>query len=255
MSLRIDHPAPGVWRLLIDRPDKRNAIDHDVRQALIEALEDAATDPGCRAVVLGGVGGMFSAGGDIASMAGLDEAGARARMRHIHQLCRQLQDFPKPSVAAVEGYCAGAGAGMALLCDLIVASADSRFLFPFLKLGLAPDWGLLRTLPARVGLARARRLLLRGEAIGAEQALDLGLADELVAGDAMAAALGLAEQLAELPLAAFARMKRRLANPAALLIEELRREEEDQAVLLLAEEFREGFAAFQEKRAPRFGRG
>ncbi|AOE86786.1 enoyl-CoA hydratase/isomerase family protein [Pseudomonas sp. TCU-HL1] len=252
MSLRIDHPAPGVWRLLIDRPDKRNAIDHDVRQALIEALDSAVADLDCRALVLGGVDGMFSAGGDIASMSGLDELGARARMRHIHELCSRLQNLPVPVVAAAQGYCAGAGAGMALLADLIVAGPNSKFLFPFLRLGLAPDWGLLRTLPARVGQARARRLLMRGDAIGGEEAVRLGLADELVDDDVMEASLRMAQRLAELPREAFGRMKWRLANPAQSFAEELQREEDDQAVLLLGSDFQEGFAAFNEKREPRF---
>ncbi|MCY1262347.1 2,3-dehydroadipyl-CoA hydratase [compost metagenome] len=254
MSLRIDYPAAGVWRLLIDRPDKRNAIDHDVRQALIEALDAAAADRDCAALVLGGVGGMFSAGGDIASMDGLDELGARTRMRHIHTLCLRLQELPIPVVAAAQGYCAGAGAGMALLADLIVAGPDSKFLFPFLRLGLAPDWGLLRTLPARVGQAQARRLLLRGQPISGEEAIRLGLADELVGDDVMDAALRLATRLAELPREAFWRMKRRLSSPAPDFAEELQREEDDQAVLLLGADFREGFAAFSERREPRFQR-
>lgn len=254
MSLRIDHPAAGVWRLLIDRPDKRNAIDHDVRQALIEALDAAVADRDCGAIVLGGVGEIFSAGGDIASMEGLDELGARTRMRHIHSLCLRLQELPIPVVVAAQGYCAGAGAGMALLADVIVVGPDSKFLFPFLRLGLAPDWGLLRTLPARVGQARARTLLLRGKPIGGEEAFCLGLVDELVEGDVMDAALGLALRMAELPREAFLRMKRRLNSPASSFVEELQREEDDQAVLLLGADFREGFAAFNEKRAPRFQR-
>ncbi|MGL4318187.1 MAG: enoyl-CoA hydratase/isomerase family protein [Pseudomonas sp.] len=254
MSLRIDHPAAGVWRLLIDRPDKRNAIDHDVRQALVEALDAAVADRDCGAIVLGGVGEIFSAGGDIASMDGLDELGARTRMRHIHNLCLRLQELPIPVVVAAQGYCAGAGASMALLADVIVAGPDSKFLFPFLRLGLAPDWGLLRTLPARVGQARARSLLLRGQPIGGEEALCLGLVDEWAEGDVMDAALVLASRLAELPREAFWRMKRRLNSPAPGFVEELQREEDDQAVLLLGADFREGFAAFNEKRAPRFQR-
>ncbi|GLU39246.1 enoyl-CoA hydratase/isomerase family protein [Pseudomonas sp. NBRC 100443] len=252
MSVRLDHPVEGLWRLLIDRPEKRNAIDFSVRQALIEALDAAVADRDCRAVVIGGVGGTFSAGGDIASMDGLDEIGARDRMRHIHALCQRLQNLPMPLVAAVQGYCAGAGAGMAMFADLIVCEPQSKFLFPFLRLGLAPDWGLLRTLPARLGPARARRLLLGGETVGGEEAVRLGLADELAVDDAMVAALRIAARLAELPHEAFRQMKSRLAEPAPSFAEELQREEDDQVRLLLGDDFREGFAAFNEKREPRF---
>jgi len=254
MVILIDRPAAGVWRLLINRPDKRNAIDHAVRQALLETLDAAERNPSCRALLIGGVGGNLSAGGDIASMADLDEAGARERMLHIHQLCRRLQGFPLPVVTAAEGFCAGAGVGMALLTDLIVAGPSSKFLFPFLRLGLAPDWGSLRTLPARIGVAAARRMLSHGEVIQGEDALRLGLADAWGDHDVMAAALTHAERLAALPQDAFARMKRRLAEPAASFDHELQREEDDQAVLLLGADFREGFAAFNEKRAPQFTR-
>jgi 2-(1,2-epoxy-1,2-dihydrophenyl)acetyl-CoA isomerase len=251
MSVLLDHPAPGIWRLLINRPDKRNAINHEVRQALIENLQASRRDPGCRAVVLGGVAGMFSAGGDIASMADLTEAGARQRMQHIHQLCHLLESLPLPVVAAAEGFCVGAGVGMALLADVIVASPASKFQFPFMRLGLTPDWGSLRTLPARVGLGKAKQMLSHGQVISGEQALASGLVDEL-SDQPMAAAISYATLLAALPQDAFARMKRRLNQPAASFAEELQREEDDQAVLLLGADFREGFAAFNDKREPRF---
>lgn len=252
MGILIDRPAPGILRLLINRPDKRNAINHEVRQALIVALQAARGDAQCRAVVLGGVGGMFSAGGDIASMADLDEAGARERMQHIHQLCRLLEGLPLPVVAAAEGFCAGAGVGMVLLADVIVAGPSSKFLFPFMRLGLAPDWGTLRTLPARIGVAAAKRMLVHGQVISGSEAVAQGLADELADGDVMAAALSRAQQMAALPQGAFARMKQRLQEPAASFAAELQREEDDQAVLLLGADFREGFAAFAEKREPQF---
>lgn len=252
MSVLLDHPAPSVWRLLINRPEKRNAINHEVRQALLDALDAAQKDTDCRALVIGGVGGMFSAGGDIASMADLDEAGARERMQHIHQLCRRLLAFPLPVVTAAEGFCAGAAVGVALLTDVIVAGPRSKFLFPFMRLGLAPDWGILRTLPARIGVAAAKRMLVHGEIIPGEQAVHLGLADELAADDVMVVAVKSAVRLAALPHEAFARTKLRLMEPTATFSQELEREENDQAVLLLGADFREGFAAFGEKRTPQF---
>jgi 2-(1,2-epoxy-1,2-dihydrophenyl)acetyl-CoA isomerase len=252
MTILIDRPAPGVLRLLINRPEKRNSINYEVRVALMEALVASRDDPQCRAIVLGGVGGMFSAGGDLASMAGQDEAGARARMSHIHQLCHLIVQTPVPVISAVEGFCAGAGIGMALLGDVIVAGSSSKFLFPFMRLGLTPDWGTLRTLPARIGVAAAKRMLVHGQVIPGEDAVRLGLADEFAGDDVMGAALACATRMARLPQAAFAHMKTRLNHPAATFAQELQREEDDQAGLLQSADFREGYAAFGEKREPDF---
>jgi 2-(1,2-epoxy-1,2-dihydrophenyl)acetyl-CoA isomerase len=251
--LLVDKPAAHVVRLLINRPDKRNAIDFDVREQMFVALEAALADEATRAIVLGGVGGVFSAGGDVASMEGLDEAGARARMQHIHRLCRRVADAPVPVVSAIEGIAAGAAVGLALLGDWIVVGAGTRVLFPFLKLGLAPDWGQLLTLPRRVGLPMARRLVTRASPLPGAEALAIGLADEQVAdADVMATAIAKASEWARLPLGAFARTKARLNHPSPTLDAELAREEDDQVALLRGPEFSEGFAAFKEKRAAGF---
>lgn len=251
MVLLADQPAPQVLRLRINRPDKRNAIDYDVRQALMDALSAARDDAGCRAIVLGGVDGRFSAGRDIASMTQLAEAQARERMQHIHRLCRLIIALPQPVVSAAEGFCAGAG--LALLGDVIVAGAHSKFLFPFFRLGLVPDWGTPRSLPARVGVAAARRMLVHGQVISGADAARNGLVDEFVGdGDVVAAAIERAVALAALPQAAFARMKAQLIQPSGSFEEELQREEDDQAALLLGADCCEGYAAFTEKRSPDF---
>lgn len=249
----IDRPAPHVARLLINRPDKRNAIDHDVRQALIDALTPLAADSRTRAVVLGGVGGVFSAGGDVSSMAGLDAAGARQRMQHVHALCRLVAALPVPVVSAAEGFTVGAAVGLALLGDRIVAGDGSRFLFPFLKLGLTPDWGQLLTLPRRVGLPAARRILSAAAPVDGAEALRIGLADTLMAdGEVMAEAVRQAEALARLPRQAYARMKARLQEPSGTLADELAREVADQTLCLTGDEFVEGLDAFRSRREPDF---
>ena len=143
--------------------------------------------------------------------------------------------------------------GLALLGDHIVVGPGSKILFPFLKLGLAPDWGSLLTLPRRIGLPAARRVLGSGKTLSGTEALELGLADQLVDdASVMQAAIDKASELAQLPQAAFARMKQRLNNPATSLDAELQREEDDQAVLLLGADFKEGYAAFTEKRSADF---
>jgi 2-(1,2-epoxy-1,2-dihydrophenyl)acetyl-CoA isomerase len=252
-KLRVDEPVPHVLRVLIDRPEKRNAIDFDVRQQLTEVLELCCKETHIRAVVIGGVGGHLSAGGDLPSMVGLSEADARARMRHIATLCRAIHGSPIPIVTAMEGFSAGACIGLALLGDYIVAGQNSKILLPFMKLGLVPDWGLLYTLPKRVGIPAARRLLVSGETLSGLNAERIALVDEAVVdADVMEAAVRRALQYSLLPRAALTRMKRRLGVPSSSLAEELTREQEDQTELLLGAEFREGYAAFMEKRAADF---
>lgn len=249
----LDHPAPHVARLRINRPDKRNAIDHDVRQALTQALGSVLADRDTRALVLGGVDGVFSAGGDVPSMLGLTEPQARARMQHIHILCRLVAAARIPVVSAIEGIGAGAAVGLALLGDEIVVGEGTKILFPFLKLGLVPDWGQLLTLPRRVGLPTARRVFTAGAAVTGAEALRIGLADTLVGDDdVMAAAVRRAVVLGQLPLDAFARMKDRLHQVSPSLAEELQREENDQAVCLLSPDFVEGYDAFRNKRTVDF---
>lgn len=249
----VDTPAPHVGRLRINRPDKRNAIDLATRHALIEAMRGFLADPACRAVVFGGVGGVLSSGGDISSMGGLTEAQARERMQHVHELCRLVANGGLPVVTALEGIGAGGGAGIAMLSDYVVVGPGSKLLFPFLKLGLTPDWGLLYSLPRRVGPTRAIQLLSSAKLIEGAEAHRLGLADELVDdGEVMNVAIAKAAEFARLPADAFAKMKRRLAIPSESLDEELAREEDDQAICLLGAEFREGHAAFMEKRSADF---
>ncbi len=249
----VDWPAPHVARLRINRPDKRNAIDFDVREQLTQRLRELQHDSATRAIVIGGVGGVFSAGGDVPSMRGLTEAQARERMQHIHVLCRLVARTRFPVVSAMEGFSAGAVVGLALLGDFTVGGPGTRVMFPFLRLGLAPDWGQLLTLPRRVGIGAARRILTSGRTVEGEEAHRLGLLDLLVPDEeVMEAAVRQASDLARLPQEAFSRMKQRLNGVSGSLDEELAREETDQAVCLLGDDFEEGYAAFSEKRAPDF---
>lgn len=249
----MDRPAPHVARLRINRPDKRNAIDFDVREQLTQQLGELLNDRTTRALVIGGVGGVFSSGGDVPSMQGLTEVQARERMQHVHVLCRLVANARFPVVSAMEGFTAGAVVGLALLGDRMVGGPGTRVMFPFLRLGLVPDWGQLLTLPRRVGIGHARRLLTCGKTLDGEEAYRLGLLDLLVPDEqVMDTAVREASELALLPQEAFSRMKQRLNEVSGSLAEELAREESDQAVCLTGNEFKEGFAAFSEKRAPDF---
>ncbi|MCP5150252.1 MAG: enoyl-CoA hydratase/isomerase family protein [Ectothiorhodospiraceae bacterium] len=243
----------GVLRVAIDRPEKRNPMSPSVRDGLLAALEPALGDDAVRAVVLGSQGGFFCAGGDIESMRDLDGGVARRRMQGHHRLVRLLAACEKPVVAAVEGYAVGAGAGLALLADTIVLGAGATIGFPFFRVGLVPDLGLLYNLPRRVGPARARQLLLRAQMVKGEAALAMGLADELAEDGAVEQrALEIARELARMPPGAFGLAKRQLALAPPDLDTALELETTAQSIAFLGAEFAEGRAAFLEKRKPRF---
>lgn len=249
----IDQPAPHVARIRINRPESRNALDQTTRQRLIEGLEVISSDKANRALVFGGVEAVLSAGGDVPSMYGLSEQQARERMRHGRKLSNLFAELDIPVVTAIEGMGVGNSVGLALLGDFILMGEDAFVMFPFLKLGLIPDWGILRSLPRRIGLGKARRVLMTCERIPAVKAEQMGLVDELVPKDqVMARAIEQAETFAQLPIAAFARMKQRLNQITTTLDQELATEEGNQSALLLAEEFVEGYNALTEKRSAIF---
>jgi 2-(1,2-epoxy-1,2-dihydrophenyl)acetyl-CoA isomerase len=252
MSVLTDTPAPGVLRILIDRPDARNAINAAVREPLLDAVTRAQSDPEVRALVIGGTGGMFSAGGDLPSLVGIGEQAALARLRDGHALVSLLWSYPKPVVAAVERFAIGAGAGLALLSDEIVIGEKALLGFPFIRLGLVPDWGLSGTVARRAGAEAAAKLFAAAANVPADRALALGLADHVVSDEAvMEVAIGRAEVLARLAPGAFARLKLRLRGDAETALR-LDREARDQAACLVSPEFAEGYAAFRAKREPRF---
>lgn len=249
----VDRPAEAIVRIALNRPDKRNALNPALRLALIDALAAALDDPACAAIVLTGAGGHFCAGGDIDSMAGMTVQDSRARMKSNHKLVAMVANAEKPVVAAVEGYAVGAGAGLALLADTIVLGESGSIGFPFFKIGLIPDYGILWSLPRRVGAARARQILLYARMLKGKAALDAGLADEVVAdGTAADRAVALALELAAMPPHAFALAKRQLALQPESLDAALEMEAIGQALSQQTGEFAEGRTAFLEKRPPRF---
>ena len=251
--LTIDHPADGIRRIGFNRVDKRNALNPDLRGALIEALQAAADDAAVHAIVLAGNGGHFCAGGDLDSMDGMTPQTGRQRMKHNHRMVRLLAESEKPVIAAVSGYAVGAGAGIALLADTIVMGEGAAIGIPFLRVGLVPDYGLLYTLPRRVGLARARQMILHARMLRGREALEAGLADEMVADhEVEARAVACAEELAAMPPHAFAVAKHQLGLWPTSLEGALEMEAMAQAACFSTSEFTEGRAAFREKRAPDF---
>jgi 2-(1,2-epoxy-1,2-dihydrophenyl)acetyl-CoA isomerase len=250
MSLR-ESREDGVLILTLDEPARRNPIGHAVRQALLARLIAAETEAETRAVVLTGAGGHFSAGGDIRDQAGVETvAAARPRFVLIAELVSRMVRYPKPLVAAVEGWAAGGGFSLALACETVVASESARFAASFGAIGLIPDLGLLATLPARIGAARAQRMILSGARLDAARALELGVVDQLApAGEALAAACAVARAAAEAAPLPRALVKDFLAAEVDRALEfELR----VQPFLMLSADAAEGRAAFFEKRPPVF---
>ena len=251
--VNIERRADGIARVAINRPDKRNALNDEVRNTLIAELPGIIADGSVHALVLTGEGGHFCAGGDIASMKGLDSKGARARMKANHQIVRMIAEAEKPVVTAIEGFAVGAGAGLAMLGDTAVIAESGTIGFPFFKVGLIPDYGILHTLPRRAGGAKARQILLYAKMVKAADAVRMGLADELVPeGTAEEVAVERAHELAAMPPFAFAIAKQQLGLAPVKLDEALEMEALAQAGCFGADEFTEGFAAFMEKRPPVF---
>ncbi len=251
MDTRLIQETHGSVRLLrLDNPARRNALSRALRAELHVALQQADEDPAIRSVVLTGSAEVFSAGGDLNDMNVGDLNAGRVRMQKNAELVRQMLRMNKPLIAAIEGWAVGAGLSVALACDSLVCGATARFAAGFGKVGLLADLGQLHTLPARIGVGRARQVLMFGQVIEAEEALRIGLVDQLcAAGDALNTALALAaqvEQQAPLPLAM---TKALLADGLELLLE---REGDFQAQLFLSADHAEGKAAFLDKRSPSF---
>lgn len=241
----------GVLTLTLDYPARRNALALPLREALHEALEAAQGDAEIRAVVLAGAGGSFCSGGDISGMEVADAMAGRERMRRTHRLIRLMVAGRLPIVAAVEGWCVGAGLSLACACDTILAAEDACFMAGFGRIGLIPDLGLPFTLPARIGAGRARQMFLYGSRLSAAEAERIGLVDGVVPkGQALAAAAEKARFLAAQAPLPIALAKRMLAEGLERALED---ERHFQTLCFLSAEHAEGRAAFLAKREPDFG--
>ncbi|MEH3139683.1 MAG: enoyl-CoA hydratase-related protein [Mycobacterium kyogaense] len=251
----LTHDEDAVRVITLNRPERRNAIDIPLRLELAEALVGADADDHVGAIVLTGAGTTFCSGGDISTMKVMSEQDARDRAELAQRVIRAIWDTPKPVIAAVEGAAFGAGAALAAACDRVVVARDARFATTFTNVGLAGDMGSFSSLPRRMGVARARQMLLLPEPISASQAVECGLADTLVEpGEALSAALTDARRLAAGPRRAYGVIKTLLAvTPGLPPVDVLDLEADHQARLFGSDDFAEGVAAFQQKRRPVFG--
>jgi enoyl-CoA hydratase/carnithine racemase len=246
----LTHRDGSILTLTLNNTARRNALSMPLREALIDALERAETEPGIRALVLTGAGGTFCAGGDISGMNVQDLATGRERFRVTHRLVKLMLHASKPIVAAVEGFAVGAGLSLAVCCDTVVAAENARFGAPFGRLGLIADCGLNHTLPARIGAGRARQVLLYGEQMDAAIAERIGLVDHVTPrGGALDIALQRARSLCEMAPLSLALTRSLLAEGLDAALE---RERDMQAALFLTADHAEGRDAFLQKRRPVF---
>ncbi|HEX7659062.1 MAG TPA: enoyl-CoA hydratase-related protein [Pseudonocardiaceae bacterium] len=240
--------ADAVRTIAIDRPDRLNAMTPDTASALERALRDAAEDPGVGAVVLTGIGGNFSAGGDahaiLERIESTDERAPLELMRTFHRLVEEVWNSALPIVAAVSGVAYGGGFNLALACDLVVCSPDARFCQVFLRRGLVPDVGGAWLLPRIVGLQRAKELMLLTPEIDARRALEVGIVTAVVP-DPLRHATDLARRLAAGPRLATSLTKRLMnASTDGDLRGSLETEAVMQALALRGADARAGFEAF-----------
>jgi enoyl-CoA hydratase len=246
--------AGRVATITINRPEKRNALNNATRGALIAALDDLETNAEVRAVILTGAGDKaFVAGADIGEF----EANTpvdQFRIMSARSVYGAADRFPKPLIAAINGFCLGGGCELAMACDIRIAAEGARLGQPEINLGILPGGGGTQRLPRLVGLGPAYRLLYTGDMIDAAEALRIGLVDEVVPAAAlMQTARALAEKIATKSPVALSLIKEAVRSSMRMPLDEgLRHEATLFGLAFSSEDKREGVAAFLGKRPPEF---
>ncbi|MCF4164539.1 enoyl-CoA hydratase-related protein [Zavarzinia compransoris] len=251
----------GVAQITLNRPEVLNALNEPMYRELTLVFDDAAADPGIRAVLLTGAGRAFCSGADLARPRPIPEGGtlgdAVADTMHalINPMVARIAALPKPVVCAVNGVVAGGGVGVALACDIVVAAKSASFIQVFgPNLGIVPDIGCTWLVPRLVGRARAMGLALLGEKLPADKAADWGLIWQAVEdAELMATASALADRLAAGPTTGFGLIKKALtASEGNDFAAQLALEAESQRIAFNTNDTMEGVAAFLQKRKPVF---
>ena len=240
----------GVLEIHIDRPDKKNALTAAMYNSMTAALADASARKDIGAVLIAGKGDAFCAGNDLKDFTQGPQGGAAA-----FAFIRAIASFDKPLVAAVQGLAVGVGTTMLFHCDLVYAAPDARFIMPFVNLGIVPEAGSSLLAPATLGYAKAAAMLLLGEPMDAETADRAGLVTAVINGSELAEhARAKASALMQKPPLALAATRRLLKGDQALLLDRIDEEARLFEQMLESEEAQEAFAAFFEKRPPKFRR-
>lgn len=247
--------AGGVVTLTFNRPERYNAVTPEMWPLLLEVLREVAANENDRVLVVTGAGEAFCSGADMAAVGRSDGAApSLSSMRRVGEAALALIRLPKPTIARVNGVAAGAGANLALACDLIVASERARFSQIFAKRGLSVDFGGSWLLPRLIGLHKAKELVLLGDMVSAADAAAMGLVNRVVPDDELDAAVGdWASRLAAGPPLALSLSKALLNDGLSSSVDQaLEAEAAAQAYNFSTRDVREALTAYVEKRPPEF---
>jgi 2-(1,2-epoxy-1,2-dihydrophenyl)acetyl-CoA isomerase len=255
MSIIITEKINQVFLIKLNRPDKFNSFNREMALQLQDALDQAEHDENTRAILLTGEGKAFCAGQDLAEA--IDENGPgikRIVEEHYNPIVLRIRSIEKPIVCAVNGVAAGAGANIALCCDVVVASQSSSFIQAFSKIGLIPDSGGTFFLPRLIGFQRASALMMLGDKVTSADALAMGMIYKVCADDTLQQdALALANQLSNMPTKGIGYTKR-LLNESVFntFAKQIEREGQVQVDAADTYDYNEGVSAFLQKRKPEF---
>ena len=249
----------AVAVITLNRPESLNALTTEVAEEFRATVAEASGS-GSRAIILTGAGRAFCAGGDLREMKRIAERDGKVEaffdepLRILNECILLIRRTPLPFIAAVNGAASGGGCNLALACDLVLAAESARFNQAFIKIGLVPDCGGTFILPRLVGWKRAAELMMTGDVISASRAFEMGMINAVVADEQLSSsALAMAEKLANAPTAALARIKQLMELSATNdYASQLDLEREAQIQSGKTKDFREGVAAFLEKRPPKF---
>lgn len=250
----IIEPANDILTITFNRPRVLNALTWDMLRELKSALQAACTDGAVRVVVIAGAGANFCSGADIRVEKDCSRSEYRRFVTDIQEITLALRDLDAVAIAAIQGYCLGGGMEIACACDLRIGAENARLGFPEVGIGLTVTSGASHLLPRLVGLARAKELLLTGDALSAEEAERIGLVNRVVPGAELPRAVNaLAEKIkSRAPLAVAAQKHLIDAGTESELTTILRQEVDAISMAFASHDGQEGMSAFLEKRAPRF---
>jgi len=245
----------NIAYITLNRPDKLNSFNREMALLLQSKLDECASLHEVRAVYLTGAGKGFCAGQDLAEVVDPNGPGMqRILSEHYNPIITRLRNMPKPVIAAINGVAAGAGANIALACDIVVATRSASFIQAFSKIGLIPDSGGTYTLPRLIGWQKASALMMLGDKVSADEAEKLGMLYKVFADEEFSeASKKIAATVAQMPTKALAYIKHALNQSASNNLEEqLQLEDIYQQKAADTNDFKEGVQAFLEKRTPEF---